>query len=68
MKDSDLLLPEYITTGKLAKLGGYHPGSVWQHIQKGKLDAFNFEERGWYYIHRDEADRWWKQYGKKHTA
>ena len=68
MTCSDLLLPEYITTGRLARLAGYHPGSVWMHIKKGKLDAFNFEERGWHYIHRDEAYRWLKQYGKKHTA
>jgi len=64
MNESDLFIPEYITTGKLARLGGYHPASVWLHIKKGKLKAIQFEERSWYVIHRDEAYRWLKKYKK----
>ena len=58
MKRSDVY-----TTGQLAEIAGIERRTVWSAIQRNQLESVQFDERGWHYIMKEEADRWlaWRE-------
>ena len=47
-----------LTVGQVAKIAGIKPCTVWHHIKTGSLRAYRWEERAWYYVEREDLDRW----------
>ena len=47
-----------MTTGAVARLAGLTVCHVWHCIKRGKLRAFQMDERGWHYCWRRDVDAW----------
>ena len=63
MKRSDVY-----TTGQFAKICKLNRFTVWNHIKQGHLHAIQFDDRGWHYIRKEEADRWIKWRNARRAA
>lgn len=56
------------TTGQVAGLAGVVRYTVWYHIKRGNLEAFQFEDRGWHYVDKEVAHAWIERRRKKKAA